>query len=272
MEGWIKLHRKFLDWGWFDRSEMVHLFVYLLLSVNTEDKDWHGIQVQRGQLVTSVASLSEATHLSTRQIRTCLGRLQETKEIIVKSTNRFTIVTVCNYGSYQISEDEANKQLTNKQQTTNKQLTTSKEYKNIISTNVDNEESSDTDDPRVPQIDIKKFMEFFNFTLDKSRSLIPRLGSIGDTRRLMIRARIREHGKESLMTVTKKAAVSDFLNGKNDRAWVANFDWLIRPTNYTKVLEGNYDNTAVGNAGKTPQLPIGMILTDNNPDKYDETW
>lgn len=272
MEGWIKLHRKFLDWDWFDKSEMVHLFVYLLLSVSTEDKGWHGMTVKRGQLVTSVASLSEATHLSTQQIRTCLRRLQETKEIIVKSTNKFTIVTVCNYDSYQVSEDEANKQLTNKQQTTNKQLTTSKEYKNIISTNVDNEESSDTDDPRAPQIDIKKFMEFFNFTLDKSRSLIPRLGSIGDTRRLMIRARIREHGKESLMTVTKKAAVSDFLNGKNDRAWVANFDWLIRPTNYTKVLEGNYDNTAVGNAGKTPQLPIGMILTDNNPDKYDETW
>jgi len=268
MEGWIKLHRKFLDWGWFDRSEMVHLFVYLLLSVNTEDKDWHGTSVKRGQLVTSVASLSEATHLSTQQIRTCLRRLQETKEIVVKSTNKFTIVTVCNYDSYQVSEDEANKQLTNKQQTTNKQLTTTKEYKKeriYISPNGD--KSSSTDDA---QVNMQKFLEFFNFTMEKCHALIPRLYTIGETRRTMIKARIREHGKESLMTVTKKAAASDFLNGRNDRGWVANFDWLIRPTNYPKVLEGNYDNATAGK--KTTQLPIGMILTDNNPDKYDETW
>jgi hypothetical protein len=35
---------------------------------------------------------------------------------------------------------------------------------------------------------------------------------------------------------------SDFLNGKNDRNWKANFSWLINYKNAVKVIEGNYNN------------------------------
>jgi hypothetical protein len=36
--------------------------------------------------------------------------------------------------------------------------------------------------------------------------------------------------------------ISDFLNGKNDRNWKANFSWLINYKNAVKVIEGNYNN------------------------------
>ena len=32
------------------------------------------------------------------------------------------------------------------------------------------------------------------------------------------------------------------MNGKNGKGWVASFDWMMCPTNFPKVLEGNYDN------------------------------
>jgi hypothetical protein len=35
---------------------------------------------------------------------------------------------------------------------------------------------------------------------------------------------------------------SDFLMGKNDRQWKADFDWFIRPGSIAKILEGKYDN------------------------------
>lgn len=35
---------------------------------------------------------------------------------------------------------------------------------------------------------------------------------------------------------------SEFLKGKNERHWTATFDWLMKPNNMTKVLEGNYRN------------------------------
>jgi hypothetical protein len=135
---WIKIYRGMLDWEWFSISEMVHLFIYLLLKANIEDKNWRGIEVKRGQLITSVATINNETHLSEQTIRTCLKRLISTNEITSKTTNKYTLITICNYEGYQEKKEEINKQtneqsnnqVTNKQQTSNKQLTTTKEYKN----------------------------------------------------------------------------------------------------------------------------------------------
>ena len=35
---------------------------------------------------------------------------------------------------------------------------------------------------------------------------------------------------------------SSFLKGQNDRGWVITFDWFVKPNNFIKVLEGNYDD------------------------------
>ena len=63
---------------------------------------------------------------------------------------------------------------------------------------------------------------------------------ISEQRKGMIRARIREHGQEALTQVFQKAAKSGFLKGDSGK-FKATFDWLIRPTNFEKVLTGNYD-------------------------------
>lgn len=131
--GWIKLHRKILDWEWFSCSSTFHLFVYLLIKANTEDKQWRGIVIKRGQLVTSIANICKDTHLTTQQARTSLNRLKSTNEITIKTTNRFTLVTICKYESYQHYEDteqQTKQQAT--QQSNNKQITNKQQqHKNI---------------------------------------------------------------------------------------------------------------------------------------------
>lgn len=129
MSGWIKIHRKFLDWEWFNKSEAVHLFVYMLLKANHKDGKWQGIEVKRGQFVSSLGNISSATGISIQTIRTILKKLEKTNEIELKSTSQFTIVTICKYECYQDQEEDTNKPLTNNQQTTNKQLTTNKNEK-----------------------------------------------------------------------------------------------------------------------------------------------
>jgi hypothetical protein len=63
-----------------------------------------------------------------------------------------------------------------------------------------------------------------------------------DLRKGFIRARFAEYGIEKITTVLRFAGGSDFLNGHNDKAWRANLEWLMRPNNFIKVLEGNYKN------------------------------
>jgi len=130
MSGWIKLHRKFLDWEWFNKSEAVHLFLYMLIKANHKDAKWQGNDVKRGQFISSLGNISNATGISIQQIRTILKKLEKTNEIEVKSTSQFTIVTICKYECYQDENETTNKPLTNNQQTSNKQSTTNKNDKN----------------------------------------------------------------------------------------------------------------------------------------------
>ena len=129
--------------------------MYLILHANTEDCYFHSELCRRGELITSISHLSDVLNLSTQNIRTIFRKLNG-KELTIKTTNRNTHITICNYDSYQGEKKETNKenntQITNKQQTTNKQLTTIKEYKNKeykkeeeISTNVDKEKKLSAD-------------------------------------------------------------------------------------------------------------------------------
>ena len=129
MSGWIKIHRKFLDWEWFNKSESVHLFLYMVLKANHKDNKWQGNDVKRGQFISSLGNISSATGITIQQIRTILKKLEKTNEIKVKSTSQFTIVTICKYECYQDEEETTNKLTTNHQQTTNKQSTTNKNEK-----------------------------------------------------------------------------------------------------------------------------------------------
>lgn len=110
MEGWITLHRKFLQWEWFDKAEMVQLFVWLLLNASHTDRKWQGQVVKRGQILTTTPKIMEALNLSAQQTRTCIGRLKSTGEITCKSTNKYTIITICNYDRYQSNNFENNRQ------------------------------------------------------------------------------------------------------------------------------------------------------------------
>ena len=132
--GWIKLHRKFLDWEWYQRSEMVHLFLHFMLLANHEEKKWRGLVIERGQFVTGRISLSDSTGISEQTIRTCINRLKSTNEITTKSTSQYTIITITKYDEYQKDDRKSTRKLTygltNNQPATNQRLTTNKNDKN----------------------------------------------------------------------------------------------------------------------------------------------
>ena len=93
-------------------------------------------------------------------------------------------------------------------------------------------------------LDLKAFADFFNKTMAAQGAQIPQVRAIPpkSKRTTFLLARLREYGKEALAAVVKKAAASDFLNGGGSRGFVADFEWLFRPNNFPRVLEGTYDN------------------------------
>ena len=85
-----------------------------------------------------------------------------------------------------------------------------------------------------------EIVDFFNKTTNGYLGKI-RL-PFSDKRKASVRARINDYGLETFYDVIRKAAASRFLTGDNKQNWAANFDWIIRPTNFEKVMSGNYDN------------------------------
>lgn len=63
----------------------------------------------------------------------------------------------------------------------------------------------------------------------------------GSKRYNCLKARLREYGKDDVISAIHNIADSDFLQGKNSRGWTITFDWFVLPTNFPKVLEGNYN-------------------------------
>lgn len=121
--GYILVHRKIWEWEWHDDPHTGWLWIYIITHANWKYKKWHGIPVSRGQLLTSQNTLSLATGLSRQQIRTSLTKLVNTKELTIKATKSFTLITVLNYNTYQCNEKTSTNKSTINQPTSNQEVT-----------------------------------------------------------------------------------------------------------------------------------------------------
>lgn len=99
------------------------------------------------------------------------------------------------------------------------------------------QESNESD-----KINYNALMDTFNKMFSGK---LPEVTTMTDKRKKAIRARATEHGKEAIMTVFNNVSQSAFLLGHNNQNWRCDFDWIFRPTNFIKILEGNYNGTRI---------------------------
>lgn len=85
----------------------------------------------------------------------------------------------------------------------------------------------------------------------------------------ILKGRIREYNIESVLEAIRNIKDSGFLQGDNNNGWMITFDWFIRPNNFVKVLEGNYNKEKQHGkiAGTTkPLIPLGEWTGNDNTD------
>ena len=112
-----------------------------------------------------------------------------------------------------------------------------------------------SDEPVCRTKDVRRVVDAWNgLGLQKVTKILP-----DSVRGNMLRKRIKDYGIDAVITAIGKISGSDFLTGNNDRGWTITFDWFIKPNNFPKVLEGNYDNHKTKTAADPP-------VRRNNPD------
>ena len=71
----------------------------------------------------------------------------------------------------------------------------------------------------------------------------PECKLLSDKRKKEIKACINNGiTQDQFKKAFEKAQNSSFMKGNNNRSWSANFDWMIKPNNIVKILDGNYDD------------------------------
>jgi hypothetical protein len=70
----------------------------------------------------------------------------------------------------------------------------------------------------------------------------PRVEKMTASRRRQLRARIRDSSVDEWQRAMDALERSAFCRGENDRGWRADFDFLLQPKSFTKLLEGAYDH------------------------------
>lgn len=86
-----------------------------------------------------------------------------------------------------------------------------------------------------------QILEIFN-DYNRICKNLPEAKMLTKNRREIIGARLHDVGRDTIVTMLEKAANSKFLAGENNRNWVASFDWVLKPGNFAKILEGKYDH------------------------------
>lgn len=95
--------------------------------------------------------------------------------------------------------------------------------------------SSDDDQP----VTEEEIIECWNDLA--ARTGLPKIKVMNDKRRNMLRKRIKEcPDVETWSTAFRNIERSSFLRGDNERGWQADFDFLVQPTSFMRIIEGSY--------------------------------
>lgn len=112
------------------------------------------------------------------------------------------------------------------------------------------------------QTEAQKIVDLFNSIVVS----LPKVTALTKTRKDNIKRRLRDFGADNIEMVFRKTEASDFLCGRV-KTWQAGFDWVIKPENFVKIMEGNYDNkTEQPNQPKGTNNQFLKILSEMEDD------
>jgi hypothetical protein len=136
-KGYVKVYRKLLTSSVFESPNLLKVWIWCLIRANWTDAtamfEGREIQLERGQFITGRFTGAKSCNMVPGTFYKNILKLKKIGNIMLKSDNKKTLVTVVNYSSYQDEIEAEWQQSNNKVTTEGQQSNTDKEYKNIRS-------------------------------------------------------------------------------------------------------------------------------------------
>ena len=242
---YIYLRKKILDWQWYNDTPTRSVFIHCLLRASWKDAEYKGIKYGRGQLIDSNETMARDLGISIQSVKTALDHLRTSGELTSCKVGKNRIITVVKYDMYQQPNLIPNLELTSNQPESNLEVTSYKEIKEDKEVKEVKKDLSNDKSDISPVSHHKKIVDEWNTLSDlgiKSlRSITP-----NSNRERNLKARLKEFGEDSFKEIVDHIRHSKYLQGKVN-GWKVDFDWVVLPSNYQKVLDGKYDDKAESN-------------------------
>lgn len=223
-KGWVKIYRSMLD---YVKNPKVFTFMgWCILKASHREHDMvvgtQKVHLMPGQFVTGRETAAKELGISEQEFRTLKVLHEGMGFINQQTTNKFTIISVVNWGAYQGGEEDINQQV-NQPSTNHQPQTRSKEVKN-----------------KEEVVPFAEIVEAYHRILPE----LPRVRVLTDKRKKFISARWNSNPSYQNLDWWEKyfgyVRLSEFLMGKNNRGWTADLEFLVTESSFVKTIEGKY--------------------------------
>ncbi len=132
MSGYIKLWRQSLKSKIWQNHNLWRFWIWCLLKASYKEHTmmvgYKEVTLQPGDFIFGRTKASEETGLSERNIRTNLAFLKKSQNLTIKTTSKFSIISIVNWQVYQ---EEATSTTTSKRPANDQQTTTNNKVKKV---------------------------------------------------------------------------------------------------------------------------------------------
>ena len=92
---------------------------------------------------------------------------------------------------------------------------------------------------KTAKVDYEKLIAYWNLRVDETGSSMAKIINITPYRKKLIEERLAEYNNDNkaLQKVLDKALTDPYPNGKNPSKWIADFNWLLKPENFSRLIE-----------------------------------
>ena len=175
MAGWIKLHRKTIDSKVFQNEKLLKTFVWCLLKASHKEYEFlHGrqkVSLKPGQFITGRKRAGEELDMPPSTAWFYLNLLKDDSTLDIKSNNKYSLITLINWGLYQSDADgvdsNLDSNLDNKRTTNGQQTDTYKNVKNVKNDKKDLIYVLTADEERF----LNTLSKIENYPIDRNRDL-----------------------------------------------------------------------------------------------------
>ena len=236
-DGYVKISRRVFGSKTFSSLNAIQKLVtfYLILMANHQDNQWWDnhekkfIDIKRGSFITSVEQIRKKIDdrlVTPKKIRLILSTLEKMEFLAIKTTNKYTLITILKYDFYQNGSNYEGKQKgklrASKGQAKGKQRATNNNGNNVENGNNVKKEYMDV--VFLTDNEYKKLVKEFGESLTKEKieglSLyIQSKGKKYESHYATILAWDRKNKKQTIPTKPKAMTEEDILNaigGKDD--------------------------------------------------------